>query len=138
MSASKIVYSRLSLGATGDSGAVVSPRQQFQTRPNNVPYVVYYKNQTRPNGTKLTTSVIDTESIIVECYAKDYDAAKDLAALVRQDLDRIPHGVYAGVLCDGSHFTNEYDPEYDDTTELYDVQIEFEIRVKRAGLLPSS
>jgi hypothetical protein len=92
----------------------------------------------QPNGTKLSTSVVDEETWILQCYADTYDGAAALAEAVRTDLDRIPAGTYSGVTVDGSHFTNSTDPEFDDDTTLFDTEVEVRIRVVRAGALPTS
>lgn len=131
----KIIYARLTSGATAQITTEISPKQQHQTRNNREPYVVYYRNQTIPNHTKNTTSVIDEQVWIVECYALTYDKAVELAEAVREDLDRATVGTYSGVVLNGSSFRNQTDPEFDDKTELFDCEVEFSIRVARAGTL---
>lgn len=135
MSAAKIIFQRLQNGATGDLADYVSPKQQFQTLNNRAPYVVYFRNQTIPTATKNTTSVVDEEVWIVQCFALSYDKAVELADAVRTDLDRAPIGSYSGVVLNGSSFRNQTDPEFDDKTNLFDCEVELSIRITRDGTL---
>lgn len=137
MSGAAVIYNRLTTGATSAITTEIAPRQKHISR-GATPYVVYYRNQVQPNGTKLSTSVVDEETWILQCYADTYDGAAALAEAVRTDLDRIPAGTYSGVTVDGSHFTNSTDPEFDDDTTLFDTEVEVRIRVVRAGALPTS
>jgi hypothetical protein len=140
-SGQKVIYSRLVNGQTGTlcgstaSEPRIAPLQQFITSSNRTPYVVYFRNQTIPNHTKNTTSVIDEEVYIIQCYALTYDGCVELAEAVRADLDRAPVGIYAGVTLNGSFFRNQTDPEFDDKTELFDCEIEIALRISRAGTL---
>lgn len=137
----KVIYQRLSTGATAQITTEIAPKQQRQERDNRNPYVVYYRNQTTPNHTKNTTSVIDEQVWIVECYALTYDAAVALAEAVRSDIDRAPYGNYGSApqaSLNGSHFRNQTDPEFDDKTELFDCEVEFVLRLQRAGTLSNN
>jgi len=135
MAAEKIIYSLLSNGTTSAITTEISPRQQDITRDNRNPYVVYYRNQTMPNHTKTTTSVIDEEVYIVECYAMTHHEAAALADAVRSDLDRAPATTYSGVVLNGSSFRNQTDGDYDDKTQLFMIECEFAFRISRAGTI---
>lgn len=138
----KIIFSRLRNGTTGtalgstDAQPRVYPLQQRIQFPKDK-YVVYFRNQTNPTPTKATTSVVDEETYIVQCFAKDYDTCVALAEAVRYDLDRCPEQVYSGTYLMGSNFQNQTDPEYDEKTELFDCEVEFLLRIRRDGTIPS-
>lgn len=139
MNGSKIIFSRLSNGATAAiTSNRITPRQQFITYDNRQPYVVFYRNQTTPNATKTTTSVIDEQVFIIECYASTYDLANNLAEAVRTDLDRAPATVYSGVTLNGSSFLNQTEPVWDDKSELFDCEVEVRLRVSRFGTISTS
>jgi len=135
MAAERIIYTLLSTGATSAITTEISPRQQDITRDNRNPYVVYYRNQTLPNQTKTSTSVIDEEVYIVECYAITHHDAAALADAVRSDLDRAQATSYGGVQLNGSSFRNQTDGDYDDKTELFMVECEFAFRITRSGTI---
>jgi hypothetical protein len=98
---------------------------------------VYYRNQTLPSQTKTSTSLIDEEVYIIECYAMTHHAAMELADAVRQDLDRAPAQLYGNVLLNGSSFRNQTDAAFDDKTELFDIELEIVMRVSRSGNIGS-
>jgi hypothetical protein len=132
MAAEQIIFSQLTNGATGALVSDrVSPRQQFITQNNRAPYVVYYRNQTLPANTKTSTSAVDEEVYILECYALTHHDALAVAEAVRSDLDRVTPGTYSGVILNGSHFRNQTDVGFDDKTELFDVEVEIVMRVTR-------
>lgn len=139
-----IIFDRLFNGITGQflestaSQPRIAPLQQFITAPNRSPYVVYFRNQTIPNHTKNTTSVIDEEVYIIQCFAPTYDDCVQLAENVRNDLDRAPQGAYQGIVLNGSSFRNQTDPDFDDKTELFDCEIEIVLRIARLGQLSSN
>jgi hypothetical protein len=132
MAAEQIIFSQLTNGATGALVSDrVSPRQQFITQNNRAPYVVYYRNQTLPSNTKTSTSAVDEEVYILECYALTHHDTLAVAEAVRSDLDRVTPGTYSGVILNGSHFRNQTDVGFDDKTELFDVEVEIVMRVTR-------
>ena len=141
-SGQKVIFSRLRNGSTGtllgstDAVPRVYPMHQRIQFPRDK-YVVYFRNQTNPTPTKQTTSVVDEETYIIQCYAKDYDGCVAIAEAARTDLDRCPEQLYAGTYLMGSNFQNMTDPEYDEKTELFDCEVEFLLRIRRAGTIPT-
>jgi hypothetical protein len=137
-----VIFNRLTNGATGvrlgsTSGVPrVYPLHQRIQFPKNK-YVVYFRNQTNPTPTKATTSVVDEETYIIQCFAKDYDECVAIADDVRTDLDRCPEQLYSGVYLMGSNFENQTDPEYDEKTGLFDCEVEFLLRIRRSGSIPN-
>ena len=135
MAAERIIYSRLTTGATADITTDVSPRLLDPTRNSAQPYVVYYRDQTNPNQTKTTTSVIDEETYTLECYATTHHDALSLAEAVRSDLDRAPAVLYGDVQLNGSSFRAQTDADWDDKTQNYCIEVEIVFRISRTGTI---
>lgn len=129
-SAGKAIRAILQSGSTWAITQVVQPVNHAQVKPMNTPYITYVLNQSSPHDTKQSTSRVDDQYFILTLYAADYDLLLSLGVAVRADLDRKSPGVYAGVKIDGVQLVNVTDGDYDEHTRLFDMEIEFKVRVK--------
>lgn len=129
-SAGKALRSILQSGSTWAITQVFQPVNHAQVKNMDTPYITYVLNQTAPHDTKQSTSRVDDQFFILTLYANDYDLLLSLGNAVRADLDRKVPGTYAGVKLDGVQLINVTDGDYDEHTRLFDMEIEFKVRVK--------
>jgi hypothetical protein len=129
-SAGKALRSILQSGSTWAITQVFQPVNHAQVKSMDSPYITYVLNQTAPHDSKSETSRVDDQFFILTLYAKDYDLLLSLGNAVRADLDRKIPGTYAGVKLDGIQLVNITDGDYDEHTRLFDMELEFKVRVK--------
>lgn len=129
-SAGKALRAILLAGSTSAITQVFQPLNHAQVKSMDTPYITYILNQTAPHDSKSETSRVDDQFFILTLYAKDFDLLLSLANAVRVDLDRKIPGTYAGVKLDGVQLINITDGDYDEHTRLFDMELEFKVRVK--------
>jgi len=129
-SAGKALRAILQAGTTWSITQVFQPVNHAQVKSLDTPYITYMLNQTAPHDSKSETSRVDDQFFILTLYAKDYDLLLSLGNAVRVDLDRKIQGTYADIKLDGVQLINVTDGDYDEHTRLFDMELEFKVRVK--------
>ena len=129
-SAGKALRAILQAGTTWSITQVFQPVNHAQVKSLDTPYITYILNQTAPHDSKSETSRVDDQFFILTLYAKDYDLLLSLGNAVRPALDRKIPGTYASVKLDGVQLVNVTDGDYDEHTRLFDMELEFKVRVK--------
>lgn len=92
----------------------------------------YFTIGVEPNDTKDGVSTLDTHTIRVDIFSKRQRTCQTVAARVRALLDRLPHGLYGGIMTQGVRFVSgDMLPESADATDRYLFTLVFDIRVDR-------
>lgn len=94
-----------------------------------MPYINSVVSSIEPYPTKSDVSQLDKYFIIVTCFSKNPEECFNMAAQVREALDRYPHGNHYGVNLQGIQFlTGVEDAISGDKLEAYTWSLEFSVR----------
>ena len=106
----------------------ISPNIMKQT--SAFPFIVYDVSNDTPEGQKDSVALLDTVSIMVSAYSKNYAEASKLANYIRTALDRVS-GNYNGVNIQAIDFEG-YDDVFDDSSGsdgIYRKSLNFNVRI---------
>ena len=130
MDIGKAIYKILSgnVAVASMVGTRISPTVMHQSAA--FPFIVYDVSSDTPEGQKDSVALLDTVSIMVSGYAKNYNDASKLANYIRTALDRV-NGLYVGVNIQAINFDG-YDDVFDDMSGsdgVYRKSLNFNVRI---------
>ena len=130
MDIGKAIYKILSgnIAVASMVGTRISPNVMHQSAA--FPFIVYDVSTDTPEGQKDSVALLDTASIMVSGYCKNYNDASKLANYIRTALDRV-NGLYVGVNIQAIDFDG-YDDVFDDMSGsdgVYRKSLNFNIRI---------
>ena len=95
-------------------------------------YIRYMVLDVRPYDTKSGVSTLDDMSVEIDIFGKKDQDCFNLAAAVRNALDRKAHGTYGGIDLQGVSFEGaSMLPEQADAVDMYTYTLQFKFRVSQ-------